>query len=32
MKGEQKMYYTNIDQKRAGIAILIVDKVDLRAD
>ena len=30
MKGWKKIFYTNRDQKKAGVAILISDKTDLK--
>ena len=29
MKGWKKIFHTNRDQKKAGVAILISDKIDL---
>ena len=31
MKGWQKIFHANRDQKKAGVAILISDKVDFKA-
>ena len=30
MKGWKKIFHTNRDQKKAGVAILISDKIDLK--
>ena len=30
MKGRRKIFYANRDQKKAGIAILISDKIDFK--
>ena len=30
MKGLKKIFYTNGDQKKAGVAILISDKIDFK--
>ena len=30
MKGWKKIFYTNGDQKKAGVAILISDKIDFK--
>ena len=30
MKGWKKIFHTNGDQKRAGVAILISDKIDIK--
>ena len=30
MKGWKKIFYTNRDQKKAGVAILISDKIDFK--
>ena len=29
VKGSEKIFHANVDQKKAGIAILISDKIDL---